>query len=76
MQFRKVSSVSTTSRSTAREFPVTQEQQERIRRVFTEEFGKALDYSNEMFASLCVTEDAKEGIDAFLDQRQAVWKER
>lgn len=40
------------------------------------EFGKALDYSNEMFASLCVTEDAKEGIDAFLNKRKAVWSER
>jgi enoyl-CoA hydratase/carnithine racemase len=40
------------------------------------EFAKALDYSNEMFASLCVTEDAKEGIDAFLNKRKPVWKER
>jgi enoyl-CoA hydratase/carnithine racemase len=38
------------------------------------EFGKALDYSNEMFATLCVTEDAKEGVDAFLKKRQPVWK--
>jgi enoyl-CoA hydratase/carnithine racemase len=40
------------------------------------EFGNALDYSNEMFASLCITEDAKEGIDAFLNKRKAVWKEK
>lgn len=38
------------------------------------EFGKALEYSNEMFASLCITEDAKEGIDAFLNKRKPVWK--
>jgi len=38
------------------------------------EFDKALQYSNEMFASLCVTEDAKEGIDAFLNKRKPVWK--
>lgn len=38
------------------------------------EFGKALEYSNEMFAALCVTEDAKEGVDAFLNKRQPVWK--
>ena len=25
-------------------------------------FGKAIEYSNEMFAALCVTEDAVEGI--------------
>ena len=40
------------------------------------EFGKALEYSNEMFAALCVTEDAKEGIDAFLQKRKPVWKEK
>ena len=35
---------------------------------------EALVYSNEMFASLCVTEDAREGVDAFLNKRPAVWK--
>jgi enoyl-CoA hydratase/carnithine racemase len=35
---------------------------------------EALVYSNEMFASLCVTEDAREGVDAFLHKRSAVWK--
>lgn len=40
------------------------------------EFGKALEYSNEMFAGLCVTEDATEGINAFLDKREPDWKER
>jgi len=40
------------------------------------EFGKALEYSNEMFASLCVTEDATEGINAFLEKREPDWKER
>ncbi len=35
---------------------------------------EALVYSNEMFASLCITEDAREGVDAFLNKRQAVWK--
>ena len=38
--------------------------------------GKALEYSNEVFAALCVTEDAHEGVDAFLNKRKAVWKER
>jgi enoyl-CoA hydratase/carnithine racemase len=38
------------------------------------EFGKAVEYSNEMFAALCVTEDAVEGIDAFLNKRKPVWK--
>ena len=40
------------------------------------EFGKALEYSNETFAALCVTEDAQEGVDAFLQKRKPVWKEK
>jgi enoyl-CoA hydratase/carnithine racemase len=40
------------------------------------EFGKALEYSNETFAALCLTEDAHEGIDAFLKKRKPAWKER
>ena len=40
------------------------------------EYGKALEYSNEMFAALCVTEDAKEGVDAFLNKRTPEWKEK
>jgi 1,4-dihydroxy-2-naphthoyl-CoA synthase len=27
-----------------------------------------------MFAALCVTEDAKEGVDAFLNKRKPAWK--
>jgi enoyl-CoA hydratase/carnithine racemase len=38
------------------------------------DYKKALEYSNEMFAALCVTEDAKEGVEAFLAKRQPVWK--
>ncbi|ELY58638.1 enoyl-CoA hydratase/isomerase family protein [Natronolimnohabitans innermongolicus] len=30
------------------------------------EYGEALDYSNEQFAALCATDDAREGIEAFL----------
>jgi len=40
------------------------------------EFGKALQYSNEVFAALCMTEDATEGINAFLEKRKPDWKER
>ena len=39
------------------------------------EYGKALAYSNEVFAALCITEDAKEGVDAFLNKRKPQWKE-
>ena len=40
------------------------------------EFEKALEYSNEMFAELCTTEDAIEGIRAFQEKREPVWKLR
>ena len=38
------------------------------------EYGKALAYSNDLFAALCVTEDAKEGVDAFLKKRTPEYK--
>jgi len=40
------------------------------------EYGKALTYTNEVFAALCMTEDAKEGVDAFLNKRKPQWKEK
>ncbi len=40
------------------------------------EYAKALEYMNEMMAELCTTEDAKEGVDAFLNKRKPRWKER
>jgi enoyl-CoA hydratase/carnithine racemase len=40
------------------------------------EFDKALEYSNEMFAELCTTQDALEGVTAFRDKREPVWKLR
>jgi len=40
------------------------------------EFEKALEYSNEMFAELCLTEDAIEGVNAFKEKRDPVWKLR
>jgi len=40
------------------------------------EFEKALEYSNEMFAELCTTEDAIEGVRAFREKREPVWKLR
>jgi enoyl-CoA hydratase/carnithine racemase len=39
-------------------------------------FEKALEYSNEMFVELCTTEDAIEGIQAFQEKRDPVWKLR
>lgn len=38
------------------------------------EYGKALEYMNEMMAELCTTDDAKEGVDAFFRKRKPEWK--
>ncbi|HKK91095.1 MAG TPA: enoyl-CoA hydratase-related protein [Desulfobacteraceae bacterium] len=39
-------------------------------------YHQALDYMGEMFASLCTTEDAKEGLTAFSEKRKPQWKKR
>ncbi len=39
-----------------------------------QEYIKAFDYMNEAFARLCATDDAKEGITAFMEKRPAVWQ--
>jgi len=41
-----------------------------------QEYGKAFDLMNEVFARLCATDDAKEGIAAFMEKRPAVWSEK
>lgn len=40
------------------------------------EYGKAFEMVNNHFAMLCTTQDAKEGIDAFLQKRKPDWKLR
>ena len=40
------------------------------------DYCKAFEYTNEAFARLCSTEDAKEGISAFLGKRSPVWKQK
>jgi enoyl-CoA hydratase/carnithine racemase len=40
------------------------------------EYAKALEYMNEVMAELCTTDDAKEGVDAFLTKRKPQWRER
>jgi enoyl-CoA hydratase/carnithine racemase len=40
------------------------------------DYYKALEYTSNALGQLCATEDAKEGIRAFLDKRKPVWKGR
>ena len=37
-------------------------------------YHQAVDYMDELFASLCATDDALEGIDAFLEKRDPEWR--
>ena len=39
-------------------------------------YQHAFEYMNEAFARLCSTEDAKEGVSAFVDRRKPDWKEK
>lgn len=40
------------------------------------DYERALELTNNHFASLCTTEDAHEGVNAFLSKREPVWKNR
>jgi enoyl-CoA hydratase/carnithine racemase len=37
---------------------------------------QALDLTDNHFATLCTTEDGQEGVNAFLDKRKPVWKNK
>lgn len=39
-------------------------------------YDNAFEYMNEAFARLCATEDAKEGVSAFLEKRRPQWQEK
>jgi enoyl-CoA hydratase/carnithine racemase len=38
-------------------------------------YHQGLDFLGELFAGLCATEDAEEGVKAFLEKREPVWRE-
>lgn len=44
--------------------------------VADQDYHKSFEYMNEAFARLCSTEDAAEGVQAFLEKREPDWKER
>jgi enoyl-CoA hydratase/carnithine racemase len=39
-------------------------------------YHQSVDYMGELFAALCATEDAEEGVTAFAEKRKPVWKEK
>ena len=39
-------------------------------------YSQALNMLSDRFAALCSTEDAEEGVKAFLEKRKPVWRER
>jgi enoyl-CoA hydratase/carnithine racemase len=39
-------------------------------------YHQAIDYMGELFASLCTTQDAEEGVKAFLEKRKPKWTEK
>jgi enoyl-CoA hydratase/carnithine racemase len=49
---------------------------EGINRLYDAQYHQGLDAMDDLFATLCATEDAAEGVDAFLGKRTPAWKGR
>lgn len=49
---------------------------EGLSRLYGHEYHERLNAMDDLFAALCATEDAQEGVSAFLEMRKPVWKGR
>jgi len=49
---------------------------EGLNRLYDHKYHESLNVMDDLFANLCATEDAKEGVKAFLEKRQPIWKDR
>lgn len=49
---------------------------EGLNRLYDNKYHDSLNAMDDLFASLCATEDAEEGVTAFLEKRKPVWKDR
>lgn len=49
---------------------------EGLNRLYDKRYHESLNVMDDLFAALCATEDAEEGVEAFLEKRQPVWKDR
>jgi len=49
---------------------------EGLNRLYDHKYHDSLNAMDDLFASLCATEDAEEGVTAFLENRKPVWKDR
>jgi len=49
---------------------------EGLNRLYDHKYHDSLNIMDDLFAALCATEDAEEGVEAFLEKRKPVWKDR
>jgi enoyl-CoA hydratase/carnithine racemase len=49
---------------------------EGLNRLYDHKYHDSLNVMDDLFAALCATEDAEEGVEVFLEKRKPVWKDR